>query len=653
MIKLPKLTRVQIFSHPIYQTNIDWSINTGFNFVIGANGLGKTTFLNCIHYGISGNSGIYEQFKKLLRQRNIKNEIRIVVTFLVEDAEIQIERKIPDSSTNLLITQNNSIIQYSDPIIVDEQISQLVGIDNISDLDFLLGNFLIRQEEAKNVLWSSSVQSRVLRILFQSSEFRKEYNSLRDIYGQCHTDHNQKRYHASKLKNDIDNITKEAEQLQKLLEEKGVSSEEHTLIDDLNKEQARYDKITGFIEEIQDEVLHLNDQYEIILNEMEEVEKHRLELENKIGNSENKIYSEVYQLSPVNTMAYDELTRLGHCVYCDTTVDQKTIEAILKKSQHNCFFCGSDLPDQVIESELSLHEEELDKYKIIESKRRHLELQDKRIRDEKNKLIEELRGFKRELSDSENKLEKYKFQLEFLPQELKEINRNLAAAELRKEVLEKQWHLAKDEQLELERKRDEAEQELIKLEEENKLALEKIVDDLGSEIQKISKFMGLNVSLTTEKVPHETEKRIDVHIFVPMVHDILRNSPEQLSKSQSILLDYAFRMALINYYLKDKPEINNAMFLLETSEGSFDAAYVKWLAEALKEFSTNNVSFIVVVNLSNKEFLKSLFKKVEHFERSSRTLNVFMHGILQEAHIKGRADYAEIWKELFGTESVF
>lgn len=653
MIKIPKLLRVQIFSHPIYKNDIDWSVHSGFNFVIGANGLGKTTFLNCIHYGITGNPNIYEQFVKLNKQRKLKTEIKIIVTLMIDETEIQIERKIPHDQPCLRVANKSNILEYTDPVLVNDEIASLIGVDEISDLDFLLGNFLIRQEEAKNVLWSSSVQSKVLHILFLTSEFRKEYNSLRALHGGFHTQHNQKRYHASKLKSDIEQIEKEATELRGFLEERGIKEGEDNLINDLNKEQNRYNQISKIIEEIQSEVYQLNIKYEEIIEEMEIVEKERSELETKIESTENNVYKEVYKLSPVETMAYDELTRLNHCVYCDSNVNQEVVNTIIEKAKHSCFFCGTDLPTYGEEIGINMDESDFIRYKDLERNRRLLESEEKELRNQKHKLLEELKKFSRELSDSEIKLDKYKYQLDYLPKEVMEINNNLSALELRKEILEKQWAVAKEDQAELEKQRKDAEQKLIEMEEQIRIALEKISDDLGEEIQKISKFMGLDVSLITEKVPHENEKRIDVHIFVPIVNGIVRSSPDQLSKSQSILLDYAFRMAIINYYYRDSLVTNAGMFLLETSEGSFDAAYVKWLGDALVDFSRNNTSFIVVVNLSNKEFLKSLFSKIDQPEREFRTLNVFKHGELQEAHIKGWPDYAEIWKELFGTESVF
>src|SRR5690606_3309184 len=132
----------------------------------------------------------------------LKTEIKIIVTLMIDETEIQIERKIPHDQPCLRVANKSNILEYTDPVLVNDEIASLIGVDEISDLDFLLGNFLIRQEEAKNVLWSSSVQSKVLHILFLTSEFRKEYNSLRALHGGFHTQHNQKRYHASKLKSD-------------------------------------------------------------------------------------------------------------------------------------------------------------------------------------------------------------------------------------------------------------------------------------------------------------------------------------------------------------------------------------------------------------------------------------------------------------------
>ena len=209
MLNIPVIHEVTIESHPIYAKNIDWKIQTGFNFVLGANGLGKTTLLSCIHFALTENENIGKKIKKILKQKTSKENVHVKLKCSFGNIPVTIDRYFPKGPSTLRYQSENGQHQEVASSKMNAEIAKLSGLQSISELDFLLGNFLIRQEEAHTVLWSTDIQSVILKMLFNSKEYRQKYAILKKNFGKLHTDHKQKKYYVTKLNKDLEDIKKQ------------------------------------------------------------------------------------------------------------------------------------------------------------------------------------------------------------------------------------------------------------------------------------------------------------------------------------------------------------------------------------------------------------------------------------------------------------
>lgn len=65
-IYLPELKKIEIRNFSLYQKDIIYEFIHGLNLIIGGNGMGKTSFINLIKYGLIGS------YKKILMLEHIK-----------------------------------------------------------------------------------------------------------------------------------------------------------------------------------------------------------------------------------------------------------------------------------------------------------------------------------------------------------------------------------------------------------------------------------------------------------------------------------------------------------------------------------------------------------------------------------------------------
>jgi hypothetical protein len=132
------------------------------------------------------------------------------------------------------------------------------------------------------------------------------------------------------------------------------------------------------------------------------------------------------------------------------------------------------------------------------------------------------------------------------------------------------------------------------------------------------------------------ESRIGFDLFVPKLEGRERFYLSQVSKSEALFLDYAFRLSLCELYKKITG--NEALLVIETSEGLFDMANAPILAENISNFF--DISYLLIIsNLGRPDFLKALVDKSRE-DMSDRVLNYFEIGRLSQvqANEKDRFD---------------
>ena len=103
-MRFPVITYFTISDFSLFNETIDFTIFPGLNMIIGGNGLGKTTLINTIIYGLVGNSGFFtsksdmttfidkDYFKGKVEECKDKDKAKITLTFKIDNDEITVSR---------------------------------------------------------------------------------------------------------------------------------------------------------------------------------------------------------------------------------------------------------------------------------------------------------------------------------------------------------------------------------------------------------------------------------------------------------------------------------------------------------------------------------------------------------------------------------
>ena len=138
-IYLPELKSINIKNYTLYPNGLDYTYDfvKGVNLVIGGNGMGKTTFVNIIKFGLIG---LYKKAKNLTRTYkdkaivkrllypddyfcarkddsfHVKGEATVTLSFSIKDDKFVVCRSL-DSGRLLSVLINGTLLQGQ---IVDE-----------------------------------------------------------------------------------------------------------------------------------------------------------------------------------------------------------------------------------------------------------------------------------------------------------------------------------------------------------------------------------------------------------------------------------------------------------------------------------------------------------------------------------------------------
>lgn len=173
-INLPSIQKIEVKEYLLFKETWSYSVKRGLNLFVGANGLGKTTTANLIIYGLVGKTSNLTEEYFSERKGGATDKSAIILDFIVDSKKYHIERTIKGAVLKTLKIDQKEISheKYISNILDD------IGINNIEDLIFLLENFLIREEEGNYLLWDHNDQYRLLQLLINTKDFKRDYDKL-------------------------------------------------------------------------------------------------------------------------------------------------------------------------------------------------------------------------------------------------------------------------------------------------------------------------------------------------------------------------------------------------------------------------------------------------------------------------------------------
>lgn len=131
------------------------------------------------------------------------------------------------------------------------------------------------------------------------------------------------------------------------------------------------------------------------------------------------------------------------------------------------------------------------------------------------------------------------------------------------------------------------------------------------------RFLGTKVTLVTITRKGD-DPFFDFRLYVPRFGDITRETPDHCSEAQRFFLDIAMRMAMLQLVRELSGHHNS--FICETPESALDVSYVDHAAAMFRNFVLDGHSLIATTNLQR---LGLAYRLLENSRSEGRTTDVF------------------------------
>jgi len=642
-IKLPVIKQIEILNYGLFKDNWDYEFKKGLNLFVGGNRLGKTTTVYIILYGLIGiprtdKSFFTDRVSTEKQSEDEKPSVRLL--FDIGDNSIEIERDLSNSNIKYLSINGN--LYEEDKSNIEEtylnELARLSGIPSIDDYKDLLAKLLIREEEGTHLLWAANDQIKILRLLFNYGEYASEIEELTKNVREANSEVRDQQYFRSKVRGRLGAIrTQKAKRLGELgqVDQQVLEEKLQDLVKESDQLRDSYEQVTKSIEEKEPYKKQYTQNVYGLSNEIDE-------LESEIMNIENEYFQSIYD-DPKIQLAGHKLRHNRICMFCNQKISSAKAKDVLKDIEElrKCPVCSSDIGKPLVvemqadergklmNSLLDLRKKADEKIKEHSLNQNELDT----IAKELVQLWEEKEALRRKIEEKvfdidDINLMLSKPEMERKQEEISHYDRDIQALEKEMDHWLEQINSAKE-------KEGRASQELIAKSRE----FDNILQNIGSNLVEIFKkyvgdfFDDCELVISRRSTP---ESRIGFDLFIPKLEGRERFYPSQVSKSEALFLDYAFRLSLCELYKQITG--NEALLVIETSEGLFDTANAPILAENISNFF--DISYLLIIsNLGRPDFLKALVDKSRE-DMSDRVLNYFEIGRLSQvqANEKDRFD---------------
>ncbi|MDQ7799606.1 MAG: AAA family ATPase [Candidatus Edwardsbacteria bacterium] len=590
----------------VYEVNEN--INEGVYCLAGANGLGKTTFLNSINYGLTGivlepNKEVYSPgeieksnhdytdryFKGRIAKKDEKGS-EIEILFKVKDKYFRIIRGFFERDELRLLEifslngkktishyKNNNVSPKELNTYYQKALAQEIGFSSFDYFIFYQLYVLTFDENRRMIFWDDRASSHALAIAFNSDP--DDAQKILDLTRKM-----------EKHESNARNLKWQSTQAKKKIEELTQKTKAYKVAD-IEKLENEYNKLNKEILKLEKTHNNIKIEYDTMLK------------------AQSVLNSEIMYLKIEHTKLFSRYSRPR-----SSLLENTQVQLSIKKQE--CCLCGSSGSFIIDNIERSIHkakcplcnstineagdEEQNKLLKIIQKN-------DERIftkNSELENLIIEVDGKKDELDKSEIEVNKARVKYEAFMED----NPNVAFVGTGNEKIDnlikqykKQYEMASKEAKDEYTKRDKLKplyEKLLKTVEASYKEAETVFVPTFKKLAK--SFIGHDLNIH----PKRSDKTIKL---VLEFHKTARTESFQLSESQRFFLDIALRMSLA-IYLSNK--INGATMLVDTPEGSLDIAYESRVGNMFAEYVTiYHQNIFMTANINASQLLVSLAEK--------------------------------------------
>jgi ABC-type cobalamin transport system ATPase subunit len=614
-MNLPRVRKVTLRSFSLYSSKpiIEESFAGGVFCLAGANGLGKSTFLTAVNYGITGIvADPNREFKSV--EEYYRHSLEFSSEFFTgrikepdrEAAEVSLELLVdkyvfrltrgmfePDQLRSFDVIEQappNAIILNTLDLsasqrqgVYAQRLTEQVGLDSFEQLVFLQ-HFVFTFDERRHLLfWNQKVLEQTLYLAFGVDTVDAKR---------------------------ADTLRREIERAASLARNFNWQATE------TQKKMADLQNRLEVVIESQPSINDVVSQHKFLLDEYEQLKSKADKLESNLGDINLKIADISSQQYVLRTQYAEDFSRyihgkhdlLHHALIASSIADAKCglcgaegkeIAKVIKEraSSEICPLCGSG----IVKTGKLARGEHI----------KQLEAVDKNLSKNKDKLDELVRSrerIKSSLESLKDNLATTKSQLDDFEQahadtlahlrNLANLPDNLdAILSTYRTQLEEFQHRKKESY----NRRDEKQKELRKLQ----LKLENQYREAESEFVPLFKdlafsFLGIDLDIRMDKQPSSGLT------LVLEVRDTPRRQHHELSESQRFFVDIALRMALAQYISADS---SKATLFVDTPEGSLDIAYESRAGDMFARFIENGYHIFMTANINSSRMLRSLAER--------------------------------------------
>lgn len=620
-----KIVKVTIRNFSLYSKNnkvaiVKEEINNGVYCLAGANGLGKTTFLNAVNYGLTGivlepNKEVYIpdeiiKYNKLYTERYFQGRIKaedkdiaeIELLLSVNNRYVRIIRSFSnrkdikvfeyyeekEGRKNVLIETDRlspkELLDSYENTIVKE-----IGIGKFSYFVFFQLYVLTFDENRRMLFWDERASTSALSITFNENiNDTERVLELKKVMEEYESYGRNARWQATQVKNEIEKLI--TTNIQK--DNAGFKL--------LEKEYFELANNIGELEKIRNEI---NIEYDTLLKRQNIVNSEILQL--KI--TYRKLFSQYSEprSSLINNSYFLIAKKENECLLCKAK-GHYVIENIEKKlfSLPTCPICDTPITSENEKIQGGL----LNQIKLID---KSLNLKNKELED----LMLESETKKIELDKKNIDLDFIKSKFSRFEKENKDLTFN-KTGDLPIDALideyRKQFDKFDKNSVDYYKKRDRLLPEYKSLQNKINKSYKETENIFVPLFKKFAySFIGLDLNI------YSKIKGKDIALVFEM-KNTARTAAHQLSESQRFFLDIALRMALVVYLSKDK---DSATLLIDTPEGSLDIAYENRVGKMFAQFVTEfNQNIIMTANINASQLLVSLAEQCREHKMKFRRM---------------------------------
>jgi DNA repair exonuclease SbcCD ATPase subunit len=604
VLTMPKIAKLRLEHLTLYssQPSIEVVFPRGVFCLAGANGLGKSTFLAALNYGLTGivppdrkyesvkeyyedSQGFAEEFFDGRVGERDRKRAAVSLSFLVGNTLFELTRGIfgEERFRRLSVkdaTNDNVVVDGSalNPVDRDEKYKEIlvkeVGLNSFEQFVFLQ-QFVFTFDERRHLLfWDQKVLEQALHICFgvdprnadRADSLRREAEKADSLVRNYQWD-------ATVLK-------KKVQQLESLFDE-GIGAR------DLDREMAEYkalirskDDAEGSVRTIQQQRQDVDLQYaQVVASVADKTAAYEKAF------SEHFSAKSAVEANPVLLRSVESLK----CAICGSTGDKiaKTINA--KLASNTCPLCESSVdrskktPDilRKIDAELAKA-----KAQLADTSARRTRVQS------------EVDDAEAQLTHAVTSLDKYE----------REHTSVVEASTDRSGTAVQRRIAGYREQIQslLDKKKSQYEKR-----EEKRKALGQLQKSLVAQYSEAEeRFVPAFKDLAHSFLGIDLDIRLDTRaagVFLTLaVKDSPRRQIYQLSESQRFFVDIALRMALLQF---TSGEGKSACLLIDTPEGSLDIAYESRAGDMFARFVRDGFNIIMTANINTSQLLLNLAAK--------------------------------------------